>query len=104
DEHLRVRAAQRGWGARGAVQAGGRAGIGLRIVAGAGVSEGKLFRSTVRGGHPAMFVVGDSPTAWWEALRSMVVGENVRLWVGGSDAFGEKPAENLVYEIELLAL
>jgi len=68
-------------------------------------SEGKLFQSTVRGGgHPAMFVVGDAPAAWREALQRMVVGDKVRLWVSGSDDSEEKTAENLVYEIELLAL
>jgi FKBP-type peptidyl-prolyl cis-trans isomerase len=67
-------------------------------------SEGKLFQSTVRGGHPAMFVVGDAPAAWRGALQHMVVGEKVRLWVSGSDDGGEKPADDLVYEIELLAL
>jgi peptidylprolyl isomerase len=67
-------------------------------------SEGKLFQSTVRGGHPAMFVVGDTSTAWREALGQMVVGEKVRLWVDDSASFGEKTTENLVYEIELLAV
>jgi FKBP-type peptidyl-prolyl cis-trans isomerase len=69
-------------------------------------SEGKLFQSTVRGGgHPAMFVVGDAPAAWREALQHMVVGDKVRLWVNGSDDSEEKAGENLVvYEIELLAL
>jgi len=68
-------------------------------------SEGKLFQSTSRGGrHPAMFVVGDAPSAWREALQRMVVGDKVRLWVSGSDDSGEKAADNLVYEIELLAL
>ena len=68
-------------------------------------SEGKLFQSSVRGGeHPAMFVVGDAPAAWREALQRMVVGDKVRLWVSGPDESEEKAAEDLDYEIELLAL
>jgi len=67
-------------------------------------SEGKLFQSTVRDGHPAMYVVADAPPAWREALHRMVVGERVRLWVSGSDDSGGKPADDLVYEIELLSL
>jgi len=51
-----------------------------------------------------MFVVGDAPAAWREALQRMVVGDKVHLWVSGPDESEEKAAEDLDYEIELLAL
>ena len=49
-------------------------------------------------------LVGDAPAAWREALQRMVVGDKVHLWVSGPDESEEKAAEDLDYEIELLAL
>ena len=73
-------------------------------------SDGKLFESTVMGGHPALYLVGSTLPGWQEALVQMVVGEKIRLWIPAALAYGEKPVNNmspagdLVYDIELLAV
>lgn len=72
--------------------------------------DGTLFESTVMGGHPAIFLVGNTLPGWQEGLAHMVVGEKMRLWVPAALAYGDKPVNNmspagdLVYDIELLGM
>jgi FKBP-type peptidyl-prolyl cis-trans isomerase len=70
---------------------------------------GRLLESSVMGGQPATFEFEGVMPGWREALQSMVVGDQVRIWVPATLAFGEKPRRgqprgDLVYELELLAL
>jgi len=73
-------------------------------------SDGRLFESTVMGGHPAIFLVGTTFSGWRELLPQMVAGEKIRVWIPAALAYGEKPvnsmnpAGNLVYDLELLTL
>jgi peptidylprolyl isomerase len=70
---------------------------------------GRLIESSVMGGQPATFEFESVMPGWREALLTMAVGEQVRLWIPAALAFGEKPRRgqprgDLVYELELLAL
>ena len=72
-------------------------------------SGGRLIESSVMGGQPATFELESVMPGWREALPSMVVGEQVRIWIPAALAFGEKPRRgqprgDLVYELELLDL
>ncbi len=72
--------------------------------------NGKLFESTVMGGHPALVSLALAMPGWREGLPLMVVGEKARFWIPADLAYGEKPADRfnpageLVYDIELLAV
>jgi FKBP-type peptidyl-prolyl cis-trans isomerase len=71
--------------------------------------NGRLIESSVMGGQPATFEFESVMPGWREALPSMVVGEQVRIWMPAALAFGEKPRRgqpggDLVYELELLDL
>jgi peptidylprolyl isomerase len=70
---------------------------------------GRLIESSVMGGQPASFEFEGVMPGWREALQSMVVGEQVRIWIPAALAFGEKPRRgqprgDLVYELDLLEL
>ena len=72
-------------------------------------SGGRLIESSVMGGQPATFELESVMPGWREVLPSMVVGEQVRIWIPAGLAFGEKPRRgqprgDLVYELELLDL
>lgn len=69
--------------------------------------DGRVFDSSVVRGIPAEFVVGKLVAGWTDGLQTMVVGDKTRLWVPVALAFkGEpgRPAGDLVFDIELLAI
>jgi FKBP-type peptidyl-prolyl cis-trans isomerase len=70
-------------------------------------SDGKLFESTVLAGHPRLVLLGATLPGWQDALKTMVVGEKVRLWVPAAAAYGEEPdkglpAGDLIYDVEIV--
>ena len=73
-------------------------------------TDGTLFVSTVRGGHPAVYIVAHLIPGLHEGVLRMVTGEKRRFWIPAPLAYGEKtgrrgaPAGDLVYDVELLAV
>ncbi len=72
-------------------------------------SQGVLFESTELAGQPASVTRADVVQGVGEGLSLMQIGEKSRVWVPAALAFGEKPrrgrpAGNLVYDLELLAI
>ena len=71
--------------------------------------DGKMVESSVPGGEPATFLVGQVIPGWVEGLQLMVVGEKRRFWVPGHLAYDKstdpnEPKGMLVFDIELLAI
>jgi FKBP-type peptidyl-prolyl cis-trans isomerase len=72
--------------------------------------DGVLFESTVLAGHSRLVQFGMTLPGWQEALRKMVAGEKVRLWIPGAQAYGMHPASKLVpagdliYDIQLVSI
>jgi FKBP-type peptidyl-prolyl cis-trans isomerase len=71
-------------------------------------STGVLFESTMMGGQPMSYTMGDLPVGLAEALGQLVVGDRARVWIPASLAYGAsprnkgQPAGNLIYEIALI--
>ena len=71
--------------------------------------DGKMVESSVPGGQPATFIVGQAIPGWTEALQLMVVGEKRRFWIPGNLAYDSStdprdPKGMLVFDIELLKI
>jgi peptidylprolyl isomerase len=70
--------------------------------------DGKMFDSSVARGSPTTFGVNEVIPGWSEALKLMVLGEKVRLWIPGKLAYGDHPqmggapSGDLVFDVELL--
>ena len=72
-------------------------------------SQGVLFESTDLGGRPASVTRADVVAGVGEGLALMQIGEKCRAWLPAALAFGDqprhgRPAGNLVYDLELLAI
>jgi peptidylprolyl isomerase len=73
-------------------------------------TDGALFVSTVRSGHPAVYMVAHLIPGLHEGVLHMIIGEKRRFWIPAALAYGEKsrrrgaPAGDLVYDVELLAV
>jgi peptidylprolyl isomerase len=71
-------------------------------------TDGAMFDSSVKRGAPLRFPLGGVIKGWTEALQLMVAGEQRRLWIPASLAYGESPgagpAGMLVFDVELLAI
>src|SRR5262249_22783934 len=68
-------------------------------------TDGKMFDSSARSGHPASFGLGQVIKGWTEGLQLMVVGEKRRFWIPSELAYNNKPgrpAGMLVFDVELL--
>src|SRR4030095_4409187 len=52
-------------------------------------TDGKLFDSSVTGGSPSTFSLGQVIKGWTEGLQLMVEGEKARLWIPAKLAYGE---------------
>ncbi len=70
--------------------------------------DGKMFDSSVAKNAPATFGVGQVIPGWTEALKLMVEGQKLRVWIPSKLAYGDKPgfgpAGQLTFEIELLEI
>jgi FKBP-type peptidyl-prolyl cis-trans isomerase len=72
--------------------------------------DGKLFDSSVSRGAPAKFPLSNVVKGWTEGLQLMKQGDKARLWIPAALAYGEKPthpskpAGDLVFDVELLAI
>lgn len=73
--------------------------------------NGKIFDSSLDKGKPLTFVLGDEHVipAWNEAIRTMRVGDKIKLIAPSETAYGSEGIENyvppfttLIYEIKLL--
>jgi peptidylprolyl isomerase len=71
-------------------------------------TDGKMFDSSVARNEPAVFGVGQVIPGWSEALKLMVEGQKLRVWIPSQLAYGDKPgfgpAGQLTFEIELLEI
>jgi FKBP-type peptidyl-prolyl cis-trans isomerase len=73
-------------------------------------TDGKLFDSSLVRGEPARFGVTQVIAGWTETLELMVPGEQRRVWIPASLAYGDTPiragapAGMLVFDIELLEI
>ncbi|MDP6943359.1 MAG: FKBP-type peptidyl-prolyl cis-trans isomerase [Myxococcota bacterium] len=71
-------------------------------------TDGKMFDSSVMRGSPAEFPLNAVIKGWTEGVGLMVVGEERRLWIPGSLAYGDTPKRpgapvgTLVFDVELL--
>lgn len=73
--------------------------------------DGTVFDSSVEGGEPAIFGVGQVIPGWSEALQLMSVGSKWKLFIPQELAYGEngagrdiKPFSVLIFEVELLGI
>lgn len=71
--------------------------------------DGKVFDSSVEGGTPTEFGVGEVIKGWTEALQLMSVGSKWKLYIPAELAYGDrgagqdiKPGSTLVFDVELL--
>jgi FKBP-type peptidyl-prolyl cis-trans isomerase len=81
----------------------------LKVRLSAWTNEGSLFESTELSGQPASVTRADVVPGVGEGLSLMQVGEKARLWVPAALAFGAqprrgRPAGNMVYDLELIAI
>lgn len=71
-------------------------------------ADGKMFDSSVARNEPATFGVGQVIPGWTEALKLMVEGQKLRVWIPSNLAYGDKPGMGptgqLTFEIELLEI
>lgn len=70
-------------------------------------TDGTRFDSSVERGRPSAFSLTGMIPGWAEGLRQMTVGEQRRLWIPESQAYGGvpgRPEGTLVYDVELIAI
>jgi peptidylprolyl isomerase len=72
-------------------------------------TDGMMFDSSVQGGKPISFPLGDVIAGWIEGLQMMVEGEKRRFWIPGELAYDnsgrpDAPKGMLVFEIELIRI
>lgn len=68
-------------------------------------TDGQMFDSSVRRGHPITFPLKRVIAGWSEGLQLMVEGEKRRLWIPAELAYkgqSGRPAGMLVFDVELL--
>ena len=71
--------------------------------------DGEMFDSSVAKGRPSSFSVGGVIKGWTEGLQLMKEGDKVRFWIPSNLAYGDspgggKPAGDLVFDVELIAI
>ena len=71
--------------------------------------NGEMFDTSLSGGPPAVFGVGQVIPGWTEGLKLMVTGEKMRMWIPGALAYGDHPrpgapAGDLTFDVELLEI
>jgi FKBP-type peptidyl-prolyl cis-trans isomerase len=70
-------------------------------------TDGQMFDSSVDDGQPATFALNEVIPGWTEGLQLMVEGEQRRLWIPGSLAYGNQPGQPqgmLVFDVELIKI
>lgn len=70
-------------------------------------TDGKFIESSLMGGEPITFALGQVIQGWQEALQLMVEGEKTRFWIPEALAYKGRPgapAGMLVFEIDLLKI
>ncbi len=71
---------------------------------------GKLFDSSVMRGEPIAFGVDEVIPGWTEALQLMHEGDQIRVWIPGNLAYGDKPdnpnvpAGRLCFDVQLIQI
>jgi FKBP-type peptidyl-prolyl cis-trans isomerase len=72
--------------------------------------DGKLFDSSVMRGEPIAFGVDEVIPGWTEALQLMHEGDQIRVWIPGNLAYGDKPdnpnvpAGRLCFDVQLIQI
>lgn len=70
---------------------------------------GKMFDTSMKGGDPVSFGLGEVIKGWTEGMQLMVKGEKRRFWIPSALAYGDTarggaPTGDLVFDVELLEI
>ncbi len=71
------------------------------------LTDGKMFDSSAKQGHPAEFGVGQVIPGWTEGLQLMTTGAKLRFWIPEALAYKGQagaPPGTLVFDVELLEI
>jgi FKBP-type peptidyl-prolyl cis-trans isomerase FklB len=75
------------------------------------LTDGTIFDSSIKQGHPIEFAVNGVIRGWTEALQLMNTGSKWRLFIPSELAYGDqqmgpdiKPGSTLIFEVELLEI
>lgn len=72
--------------------------------------NGNLFDSSIMRGEPIAFGVDEVIPGWTEALQLMHEGDQIRVWIPGNLAYGDKPdnpnvpAGRLCFDVQLIQI